>query len=105
MRSAVVGSRANGSSAMAAVTGVVLGIAGIIDRVYAKNIVNIPVAIIVDAIARDFTRIHPHLGGKVLVGIIDAGIDDPNDHVGIALSDIPGRNDIDICARFTAELP
>ena len=104
MLGAIIGGRADGSSAMAAVTGVVLGITGIIDRVDAKDVVDVAVIIIVDVVAGNFARVDPHLGGQIAVGIIDARINDADDDVGIAGGDIPSLDDVDVGAGEAALL-
>src|SRR2546423_15378625 len=71
----------------------------VVAEVPAMHVINITVAIVVNAIAGDLARVGPDVGGEVFVGDVDAGIDDGNNHVIAAGGDVPGARRTDVCGR------
>ena len=81
---------------MGSVALVVKGICIVVGKVVAKNIVCVAIAIVVDAIAGDFTRIAPHVGCEVLVVVVNARVDNSNNSSACSGIDIPSCWSIDI---------
>ena len=52
------------------------GIAVVVDEVPAVDVVDVAVAVVVDAVARDLAGVGPDVGGEVGVVVVDAGVDD-----------------------------
>ncbi len=61
----IVGNRSNGAGHMRAVIVVIVGVAIVVNKVPAVKIIDITVAIVVKAVAGDFTRVGPNVGGQV----------------------------------------
>src|SRR5207245_8325634 len=80
----VVADGGDGAGDVRAVAQVIHWIVVIIGEVPAVNVVAVAVAVVVDAIAGDFKRIGPDVGGQIGVGVIDATVDDADNHVGWA---------------------
>ncbi len=55
---------------------------GVAHEARAVDIVDDAVSVVVTIIAGNFLRVHPHVGGKIGMGVVDAGIDDGDDDVG-----------------------
>ena len=68
-------------------------------KIVAEDIVHKSIAVVIDPVIGDLSRILPHVGSQIRMIVGDAGVDHPNDHVGAAGGDIPGfrRIDINIC--------
>ena len=94
----------NGACNMSTMTMIIHRVAIVIDKVITIDIVYITIAIIIYAIARNFAGISPHIVFQVFVGIIDAGINNTNNHIAITRSNIPGFGAINIRIWRTARL-
>jgi hypothetical protein len=46
----------------------------VVARVDPKDVVDVAVAVVVDAVAGRLERVVPHVGGEVRVGVVDAGV-------------------------------
>ena len=81
---------------MRAVPLIVSGIPVVIVGVTSKDIVDESISIIVDLVASDFCGIAPHIGGEVLMGRLNARIDNcDNDSAGGG-ANIPAFGCVDI---------
>lgn len=76
------------------------------DRIDAVAVVDVTVAVVVEPAVVALGGIHPHVGGEIDTLVVDAGVDDGNDHAGAAGGDVPGgeRADIRSHGRGGAEL-
>ncbi len=83
---------------------VVLRIRVPVEKVVPVDVVNIAVAVVVNRVAWDFAGIPPHIGGEVCVRIVDAGIDDRDDHGFAAHGCVPRLRRIDIHIRRATRL-
>src|SRR5690348_3045426 len=81
-----------------------VGIVVVVVEVPPMNVVNVPVGVIVDAVAGDFARVGENVGSQVRVVQLDGVIENRNHHVGTACSDIPGFWRVNIDTRFAATL-
>ena len=52
-----------------------VGVGVVVAEVPAVDVVDVAVAVVVDAVARDLSRIRPQVGGDVGMEAIDAGVD------------------------------
>ena len=71
-------------------------LARIVGEVEPVDVVDVAVAVVVDAVARDFARVDPHVGGQVFVVVFHALVDHGDDHVGIARRELPCGVDVGI---------
>ena len=101
----VVADRADGAGAMGAVAVVVHGIVVPVVEIVAVEVVDIAVAVVIHAVAGDLAGIDPHVGGEVGVGVIDTGVDDHDQHAGIAGVVIPGLGGVDVVVGSLVETP
>ena len=76
---AVVPRCADGARYVAAVAVVVQGVTATRDRVDPVNVINVPITIVVDAVAGSLPRVGPHISDQVRVIVFHARIDDPDD--------------------------
>ena len=102
---AVVASRADRPRHVRAVVVVVHRVAVVADEVVAVHIVDVSVLVVVDAIAGNLTRVHPHVRLEVRMVVIDAGVDDGDDRLAAAGGDVPGGRRLDIGACLATGLP
>jgi len=100
----VVAHAADGARAVGAVTVVVHRIAVVVEEVVAVNVVNVTVAVIVHAIARDLAGIGPYVLREVGVVVVDACIDDRDHNVGRPGLDVPRRGGVDVGIGIPAAL-
>ncbi len=89
---------------MRAVTKVVHRVAVGIGKVVAVDVVDVAVGVVVSVVARDFTRVGPHVGCEVRVGVVDAAVDDRNDDRGTARLAVPRFWRIDVGVDGTTGL-
>ncbi len=77
---------------------VVHGIAVAVDEVVPVDVVDQPVAVVVDAVRRHFAGVGPGVGGQIGVGVVDARVDHGHDDAGAARGDVPrfGRVDVGV---------
>jgi hypothetical protein len=80
----IVGGGANSAGDVRAMPVVVHRVASIENGVNAKDVIDDSVVIVVEIVSSNFVGIAPHLGGQILVIIINAGVDDGDDHVRIS---------------------
>jgi len=80
------------------------GIAGRVPGVDAVDVIDVAVAVIVDAVARDLARIPPHVGGQVGMGGVDARVDDRHQHRGGPQAQVPGLGGLDVGAGDGAHI-
>ena len=62
----------------------IVWIAIVIHGIDAINVVHVPIAVIVNAIARNLAGIAPHICAEVLVAVSHAGVEHRDHHVGAA---------------------
>ena len=79
-----------------AVAMVVVGIAVTVDEVVPVDIVDVPVAVIVDPVAGDLSGIDPHIGSEVRMRIVDARINNGDHHVGGSGRQVPRFRGVDV---------
>ena len=65
------------------------------------NVIDKPVAIVIDTVTRDFSRVRVYVIGEVFVPPIDTGINDTNEYLTTRFH-IPRFRCIDIGIRRTA---
>ena len=68
------------SAVAVAVHGVAGGDAG--DDADAVDVVNVTVAVVINAVVGGFAGVDPHVGGEVRVFVVNAGVNDGDDDVG-----------------------
>ena len=67
------------------------------DEIIAVDIVDEAVAVVVDAgEAVGLSFVDEHVGGEVLVGVVDAAVDDCDNHLGASGSLLPGVEEVDV---------
>ena len=81
---------------MGAVHMVVEGVTVLVDEVVTMDVVDIPVAVVVDPVVGHLCRIDPDVVDQIRVGIVDAAIDHPHHHGGRAGGEVPGFQRVDI---------
>ena len=91
----VVAPGADGACGVGAVAVLVRGHRVAVVEVPAEGVVDEIVAVVVDAVPRDFAGILPEVVGEVGVGGIGAGVDDRDHEVLVAGGLIPGRRCVD----------
>ena len=101
---AVVAQRADSAADVRAVAVIVHGIAAVGDGVDAVNIIHKTVAIIINPVAGNFARIHPHVVRQVLVRIAHAGVNDRHDDGARRVLNIPSVGSVDVRAGDTSQL-
>ena len=89
---------------MRAVAVVVHRIGVPIGKVPAEDVVDEAVAVVVDTIAGDLTRVSPGVGGQVAMGVVDAGVDHGDHHAAGASRGQPGRRRVDVGVDDTTRL-
>jgi len=80
---------------------IVEGIRVGVERTYeieSMDVIDISVVVVVDTVARRFRTDWSDIGGQIGVVVVDAGIDDANDHISIAGCDIPCLRGIGVSA-------
>ena len=102
-RATVVASRADRAGDVGSVTHlhvVVTRVVVVVDEVPAVRIIDETVAVIVDVVgllaATGLTRIRPEVAGKIGMVVIDARVDDRDDHARATGGDIPRFGSIDV---------
>ena len=80
----VIADRADRPRAMRSVKMVVVRIVVVIDEVPPIDVVHVPVAIIVDAVARDLARVRPQVRHQVFVSAVDTRINHRHHNVAVA---------------------
>ena len=93
---AVVADAADGAGAVRAVVVVVHGVVVVVREVPAVDVVDEAVGVIVDAVAGDLARVRPGVGRQVGVRVVDAGVDDRDDHAGGTGEDVPRLDGVDV---------
>ena len=73
-------------------------------KVIAIIVIDIAVVVIVNAVAGDFLGVHPHIGGKVRMIVINATVNDGNNDLLAARGDVPGFCGTDVNARISRVL-
>ena len=78
---------------------VVKRVAVVVDKVIAMDIVDEAITVVIDAVARNLTRVGPDVGGQIRVGVVDAGVDNTDDDIPRTGAHLPGfrRVNIGIC--------
>jgi hypothetical protein len=71
------------------------GVAVVVGEVVAVHVVHVAVAVVVEAVARDLAGVGPDVGREVGMGVVDAGVDDRDDHRRIAGREVPGLRRVD----------
>ena len=102
---AVVADRGDRARDVRAVAVGVVGQVVVVDEVPAVHVVDVAVAVVVDAVARDLARVRPDVGGEVGVVVLDPGVDDGDDDVGAAGRRVPGRLGVDVGVARLVEAP
>ena len=75
-------------------------------KIPSVHVIHIPVAVVVNAVPRNFIRVHPHRAGQVLMARINPGIDDRHNRVMGAVPIFgPCLLDINIDSRRRVLLP
>jgi len=74
---------------MGAMIMIIIGVAVIVGEIPAVDVIPEAVAVVVDAVARNFAWIAPHVGREILVAIINARIDHRYDDIGVTLAQLP----------------
>ena len=74
-----------------------------VGEVVAVDVVDVAVAIVVDSVAGDFTRVGPDVLHQVRMRVVDAGIDNADDNIAAGL-DVPGLGGVDIRIGSAARL-
>ncbi len=92
---AVVADGGNGSGDVGAVRVGVGGVVVFAEEVPAVDVIDVSVAIVIDAV-EFFQGVDPDVRGEIGMGDIHAGIDDADDDGGGARGDIPGFGGVDI---------
>ena len=73
-------------------------------KVPAVDVVDVAVAVVVDAVTWNLAGVHPDVVGQVFVGVVNARVDHGDDDTPGAGRDIPGLGSIDVGVRRAAEL-
>ena len=96
---AVVANRSDCARDVRAVTVVVHRIGVAVGKVVAPHIVNVAVAIIVDAVSSHLTGIAPSIGSQIGMVVIDASVDHGDNHRSGTSGRVPrfGSIDVDVC--------
>mmetsp|Transcript_58955 Transcript_58955/g.171043 ORF Transcript_58955/g.171043 Transcript_58955/m.171043 type:complete len:1022 (-) Transcript_58955:661-3726(-) len=95
---AVVADAGDRTGAVRAVELVVHRVPVVVREVGAVDIVDVAVPIVVDAVAGDLVRVHPHLLPQVLVSVVDAGVDDADGDASALLAgpNLPSLGGVDV---------
>ena len=101
---AVVAFRPDDPGAVRAVAVVVHGIVVIILEVPATHVVDVPVAVVVHAVAWDLARVGPHVVHQIRVVVVNAGVQHCHHHVPRADGNVPRLLGVDIGVRCAAGL-
>ena len=100
---AVIAARGDRARHMGAVGVAVVRIAVPVGEVVAVDIVDVAVAVVIQAVAGNLARIDPHVIDQVRMGVIDSGVDDAH-HDIVAGLNVPGLGRVDIGIGYTARL-
>mmetsp|Transcript_141603 Transcript_141603/g.452825 ORF Transcript_141603/g.452825 Transcript_141603/m.452825 type:complete len:1022 (+) Transcript_141603:1009-4074(+) len=103
----IVANARNSARAMCAVHHVVHWIPILVGKVGAMDVINDAILIVVDAVARNLQRVHPHLLPEILVVVVDARVDDCHSDAlaDLASPDLPGLRGIDVEASPVVHSP
>ena len=74
------------------------------DEAISMDIVDIPIAIIVNLVAGDLSVVYPHVCRKIGVVRLDAAVSHGNDDVAFSGLDFPGIEETDVGARKASRL-
>ena len=102
---AIVADRADGAGHVRAVRVVVEHVGGVVGEVPTVDIVDIAVAVVVDAVTRRLAGVAPDVRREIGVVVVDAGVDHGDDHGPRSGGDIPRRRGIDVGVGKPACLP
>mmetsp|Transcript_77635 Transcript_77635/g.169999 ORF Transcript_77635/g.169999 Transcript_77635/m.169999 type:complete len:365 (+) Transcript_77635:2482-3576(+) len=104
---AVATDAGNGSRAVSSVHLVVHGIAVLVHEVGAVDVINPAVVVVVDAVSGNFAGVDPHLLAEILVGVVDASVDDGDGDscADLTVPDPPRLRSIDVVARPVVHAP
>ena len=83
---------------------VVQRIAISVDEVVPVDVIDVAVAVVVDPVAWDLSRVYPHVRSQVRMRVVDAGIDDGDHHRAAARVGVPGLIGVNVGARRASEL-
>src|SRR5262249_25838466 len=75
---------------------VVLRVAIIVDEVISMDVIDVAVAVVVDAVARDFERVRPDIRRQVRVGVVHTSVDHGDENVGRTGRDLPRLGSVDV---------
>jgi hypothetical protein len=76
----------------------------VVVRIYAVDVIYVAVAVIVYAVARDFSRISPEIRIEIRVIVVNASVNDEDDDAGASGGDVPGFWGINVSVGGTAGL-
>ena len=102
---AVVTDTSYGAGNVRTVAVVVHRVTVAVDEIVPMDVVDKPVAIVVDVITRNLAGIGPDVGRQVRVRVIHPRINDSHDNSGTAGGDIPCLRGIDVSIRRAETLP
>ena len=66
------------------------------DKIIAMDVINVAVVIVINAVARNFAGVRPHVIDQIRMGVIDSRIDHADNHLLTTRLNIPGFNSIDV---------
>ena len=89
---------------MGAMPLVVEGIGVVVGEVPAVDIIDKPVAVVVDTVTGNLSRVPPHVCGQVRVTVVDASIDHGHDHSPRAGGHVPCFGRVDVSVSHTTGL-
>ena len=67
-------------------------------------VIDKPIAVIVDGVIGNLTRVDPHVCAQILVGVAYARIDDANHHLGRAAGDCPSIDHVNVYSSEASRL-
>ena len=92
---AVVPGRPDDPGDVSAVAVPIERVAVVVRRVGPIDIVDVPVPVVVTAVAGDLARVPPHVRGQVRVAVVDPAVDHRDDGPTGAAGDVPARRRVD----------
>ena len=108
---AIVADAADGAGDVGAVAVVVHNFAGVVDGVGAVEVIDIAVGVFVLTVGLAFAKafgallgVDPHVGGQVFMVVVDAGVDNGDDHIFGTGGDVPSGAGVHISAVGAAGL-
>ena len=78
------------------VTALIHGVTIVAVEVIAVDVIDKAIAIIIDTVTSNFTKVSPHIVGQIRMIPLNALIDDCNNEVGIACLNAPGFHNVHI---------